>query len=125
MTGAVEISLPFTVSLSSEANSVTLMLKKEGKNEYDVAYPMQKEGDRFSVTLDITTVGLYRYCFVADGHRFFAGKNLLPCDKGERWTITAYEKAYESPEWLYGGIIYRFFPTDSLSAANAKKPSPT
>ncbi|MDD7158163.1 MAG: glycoside hydrolase family 13 protein [Firmicutes bacterium] len=124
VTGAVEISLPFTVSLSSEANSVTLMLKKEGKNEYDVAYPMQKEGDRFSVTLDITTVGLYRYCFVADGHRFFAGKNLLPCDEGERWTITAYEKTYESPEWLYGGIIYQIFPDRFAIGGERKKTKP-
>ncbi len=125
VTGAVEISLPFTVSLSSEANFVTLMLKKEGEREQVVAYPMQKDGNRFSVELCITTTGLYRYYFIADGTEFYSGANLLPSDKGEKWTITAYEKAYQSPEWLYGGIIYQIFPTDSQSAERERKPSPT
>ena len=51
VTGAVEISLTFTVSLWSEANFVTLMMKKEGEREQVVAYPMQKNGSRFSVEL--------------------------------------------------------------------------
>lgn len=120
VTGAVEISLPFTVSLSSDAQSVTLMLKKEGDTEQDVAYPMKKEGDRFSVTLVVTSTGLYRYCFIADGVRYFAGENLLPGENGERWTLTVFEKAYKSPEWLYGGIIYQIFP-DRFAVGGVRK----
>ena len=124
VTGAVEISLPFTVSLWSEANFVTLMMKKEGEREQVVAYPMQKNGSRFSVELCITTTGLYRYYFIADATEFYAGANLLPSEKGEKWTITAYEKAYQSPEWLYGGIIYQIFPDRFAIGGERKKTKP-
>ena len=100
------------------------MIKKVGEREQVVDYPMQKNGSRFSVELCITTTGLYRYYFIADATEFYAGANLLPSEKGEKWTITAYEKAYQSPEWLYGGIIYQIFPDRFAIGGERKKTKP-
>ena len=58
ITGAVPISLPFVVSVHSDAAAVELMLKKEGEGEAVVAYPMARDGENFDLSLTITTTGL-------------------------------------------------------------------
>lgn len=124
VTGAVETLLPFVVTLQSDADFVTLMLKKEGDAENVVGYPMEKQGETFSVTLTITTTGLYRYYFSADSETFFADEALLPAPCGEWWTLTAYEKVYDEPDWLYGGVIYQIFPDRFAIGGERKKTKP-
>lgn len=122
--GAVEISLPFTVSVDSDADKVNLLLKKEGENENVVTYPMIKTGGRFSVELAITTTGLYRYYFTAGGVAYYADASLRASTEGEQWTVTAYEKLYDEPDWLYGGVIYQIFPDRFAIGGQRKKTKP-
>lgn len=110
VTGAVRISLPFIVRVKSDAGNVELMLKKEGENEAVVAYPMTRQDRYFTVALTITTTGLYRYYFAADNENFYAADALTAARTGEKWTLIAYDDVYDSPNWLYGGIIYQIFP---------------
>ena len=110
VTGAVRISLPFIVRVKSDADNVELMLKKEGENEAVVAYPMTRQDRYFTVALTITTTGLYRYYFAADNENFYAADALTAARTGEKWTLIAYDDVYDSPNWLYGGIIYQIFP---------------
>ena len=110
VTGAVRISLPFIVRVKSDAGNVELMLKKEGENEAVVAYPMTRQDRYFTVALTITTTGLYRYNFAADNENFYAADALTAARTGEKWTLIAYDHVYDSPNWLYGGIIYQIFP---------------
>ena len=110
VTGAVRISLPFIVRVKSDAGNIELMLKKEGENEAVVAYPMTRQDRYFTVALTITTTGLYRYYFAADNENFYAADALTAARTGEKWTLIAYDDVYDSPNWLYGGIIYQIFP---------------
>lgn len=61
-------------------------------------------------------VGLYWYRFdltVSDGFmtvsRTANGKGILG-DKLDCWQLTVYDKQFETPSWLKGGIIYQIFP---------------
>ena len=124
ITGAVPISLPFVVSVHSDAAAVELMLKKEGEGEAVVAYPMTRDGENFYLSLTITTTGLYRYYFSADGENFYADAALNASRTGEKWTFTAYETAYDAPEWIYGGIIYQIFPDRFSTGGKRLKTKP-
>lgn len=124
ITGAVPISLPFVVSVHSDAAAVELMLKKEGEGEAVVAYPMTRDGENFYLSLTITTTGLYRYYFSADGENFYADAALNASRTGEKWTLTAYEAVYDAPEWIYGGIIYQIFPDRFSTGGERLKTKP-
>ena len=121
VTGAVRISLPFIVRVKSDAGNVELMLKKEGENEAVVAYPMTRQDRYFTVALTITTTGLYRYYFPADNENFYAADALTAARTGEKWTLIAYDDVYDSPNWLYGGIIYQIFPDPFNIGGERKK----
>lgn len=123
VTGAAEVFLPQTFAVDSDADQVALLLTKEGENR--VRYPMEKRDGHFEVTVTVTTVGLYRYCFEADGTLFFADNKLLPTTCGEKlWTLIVYERKYSAPEWLKGGVIYQIFPDRFNVGGERKKTKP-
>ncbi len=73
------------------------------------------EYDVYETTYTVEQKGLYWYYFELDTEdgmlRIGRGKGGC-CDNGEgqaSWQQTVYEQAYESPDWIYGGIFYHVF----------------
>lgn len=63
------------------------------------------------------TAGLYWYGFAVDtcqGRRYITrqpdGTGLLSETDGRKWQLTCYEKGFETPDWLAGGVMYQIFP---------------
>ncbi len=110
--GGVAAGEDFTISLvCHDAESVIFALTKEGNGEQTVFYPMQRQGNVFSLTMKVTTSGLYFYRFIAKNacaeQSFYCGSDLRACETGCQWQLTAYDKLYETPDVFNGGIIYQ------------------
>lgn len=76
------------------------------------------------------TRGLYFYHFEADtgnGIRRLGktagGEAVL--DGDERWQLTVYEDAEETPDWLLGGVMYQIFPDRFFSSRSEKRDLPS
>lgn len=114
--GGVRVNEEFTVfaCASGEAQAVFFVLTKE--KETPVWYEMRREdGERFTLSLRVTSEGLYFYRFVvrcggADT-AFYADSELNAREgKGDEWQLTVYDEVYAAPSFLDGGIIYQIFP---------------
>ena len=110
--GGVATGEDFTISLvCHDAESVIFALTKEGEYERTVFYPMERREDGFSLTMAVTTSGLYFYRFIAknayEEKTFYCGSDLSACEYGGEWQLTAYEKNYETPSTFDGGVIYQ------------------
>ncbi len=72
------------------------------------------------------TTGLYFYHFelkTQRGHKnIYQGVNgkVISDYYGKHWQITVYEKDFDTPDWLSGGIIYQIFP-DRFNYSGIKK----
>lgn len=75
----------------------------------------REDGERFTLSLRVTSEGLYFYRFVvrcggADT-AFYADSELNAREgKGDEWQLTVYDEVYAAPSFLDGGIIYQIFP---------------
>ncbi len=113
--GGIKINEEFTVcaGLDGSAQAAFFVLTKE--NESPVWYEMQRTDGGFSLSLRVTSAGLYFYRFVVrnDGYdtAFYADRDLqAAAGRGEEWQLTVYEENYAAPKFLDGGIIYQIFP---------------
>ena len=56
----------------------------------------------------------YKFCYTSDYGEFSVTKNEdglgIVWAEGEWWQLTCYDKAYTTPDWLKGGVIYQIFP---------------
>ncbi len=72
------------------------------------------------------TSGIYFYRFEIRNkngvHSVFKDDNSLPVisNKGNKWQITVFEKDFDTPDWLKGGVIYQIFP-DRFFNSNSPK----
>lgn len=74
--------------------------------------------EQWEVDLDADEVGLYWYHFSLDTNRGrqyimrgFGGEGYLSnTDNDPRFQLLCYEKDFETPSWLPGGIMYQIFP---------------
>lgn len=111
--GGVQAGENFTISLVCHgADTAYFALTKEGRHEQTVFYPMRKEGGRFSLTMLVTTPGLYFYRFLVSGAEgeCYIGKDATDMPKEHssgQWQLTAYESRYKPPTLFDGGIIYQ------------------
>ena len=113
--GGIKINEEFTVcaGLDGSAQAAFFVLTKE--NESPVWYEMKRTYGGFSLSLRVTSAGLYFYRFVVrnDGYdtAFYADRDLCAAaGRGEEWQLTVYEENYAAPKFLDGGIIYQIFP---------------
>lgn len=119
--GAVCADEKVTFRVKGNFDSVVLLLKKDGC-DYDQTHQMTKKADFFELDLNLVK-GLYFYCFLIDNTKFLGlgdGFNAIITDIPERYQLTVYEKDYQVPEWLNGGIIYQIFP-DRFCRADISK----
>ncbi len=113
--GGIKINEEFTVCVTLDGSAQTAFFVLTKENESPVWYEMRREGNGFSISLHVTTTGLYSYHFIVrnDGYdtAFYADSSLnAVADKGEEWQLTAYEECYKAPDFLDAGIIYQIFP---------------
>ena len=113
--GGIKINEEFTVcaELDGSAQAAFFVLTKE--NESPVWYEMRRTDGGFSLSLRVTSAGLYFYRFVVrnDGYdtAYYADRDLCAAaGKGEEWQLTVYEENYAAPKFLDGGVIYQIFP---------------
>ncbi len=108
--GAVTADTKITFRVKGNFDSVVFVLKKDGAKVVS-RYPMQKQDDYFFVEISFER-GLYFYCFDLGDRYIGLGDNYLGelTFKASFFQLTAYDKDYTVPEWLYGGIIYQIFP---------------
>lgn len=113
--GGIKINEEFTVcaELDGSAQAAFFVLTKE--NESPVWYEMRRTDGGFSLSLRVTSAGLYFYRFVVrnDGYdtSYYADRDLCAAaGRGEEWQLTVYEENYAAPKFLDGGVIYQIFP---------------
>lgn len=91
--------------------NAVLHLNKDGENaEY---IPMKKTSFGWSVSLEITDIGLYYYTFYLENVGFIScGNREMGCitEHPVGFLLTVFSKDYKTPDWFKGGIMYQIFP---------------
>lgn len=113
-----------------------LVIKKDGGN-FENFIEMQwdcMQGDSeewWKVTFTPDESGLYGYRFEYDtpwgtSRIYNAGDGIGKIrDNGDMWQLTVYDKDFETPDWLKGGIIYQIFPDRFAFSGEEKANVPT
>lgn len=96
---------------AEDTDGIVLVLTKDGEDP--VEYDFSKDGDKFTLDVEITSSGLYFYTF-----RAFCGESAKEYGRdafqrvvegGAPFTQLVY-KAFPRPNWLDGGVVYQIFP---------------
>lgn len=113
-----------------------LVIKKDGGN-FENFIEMQwdcMQGDSeewWKVTFTPDESGLYGYRFEYDtpwgtSRIYNSGDGIGKIrDNGDMWQLTVYDKDFETPDWLKGGIIYQIFPDRFAFSGEEKANVPT
>lgn len=99
--------------------SISLLLHNDIE-KIDLKYPLIKlwEDDvyaRYELSFISPEAGLYWYHFIAETSEGLfhvsniGGKASLQKELSGSWQLTIYDKSYETPSWLKGGLIYQIF----------------
>lgn len=119
--GAVSSANALTIRVKGNFDSVVLLLRKDGE-DLPKQYNMLKDGDAFSVDIK-PEIGLYFYYFQVNNNSFIGlGKNFVGeiTNSPKEFQLTIYDKEYDTPEWIKGGIIYQIFPDRFYRAVKEK-----
>ncbi|MBR6701279.1 MAG: glycoside hydrolase family 13 protein [Firmicutes bacterium] len=122
-----EIAMDIHVSGRLGAFKVSLLLYKDGEFEPEI-YPMRFKGHEglmevYSLKFSVEEEGLYWYRF---GFSSLEGERNIGRGQGQKafldsdlcWQLTVYEKGFETPEWIKGGIMYQIFPDRFFRSSN-------
>lgn len=113
-------SVTFTLTVPVEFGCTTpyLFFNKDG--EQPSMHLLEKQyyrngTDVFTITLRPEEPGLYFYYFdLYTGYRkLYAGElgeAYITTGTGDAWQLTVYDKDFETPQHLRGGVIYQIFP---------------
>ena len=118
------VRLRLDVEASAEPKSVTLRV---WSGEAESLYPMKLVSERsgilaFEVSLPLPKkpclVWYYFIVNTADGQRLYVNNaeglgGIGECTEGtdgKSYQITVYDKAYKTPEWFRGSVMYQIFP---------------
>ncbi len=120
--GAVCEGRKITFRVKGNFNSVVFILNKDGEDSKTHVSMLKKE-DCFECSL-VLSKGLYFYCFkVDDIEKYISLSNEYigeVTDVPKPFQLTIYDKDYEVPKWIYGGVIYQIFP-DRFFVGNTDK----
>ena len=71
--------------------------------------------------------GIYFYWFTVDTWRGtlkmtrgFGGEGTLQDARGRLWQLTVYDRNFQTPDWLAGGVMYQIFPDRFFRSAQEK-----
>lgn len=112
-----------------------LVVRKEGEPELLIGMQwdcMQGDNEEWwRVEFCPEKSGLYEYRFEYDtpwgtSRIFNAGDGIGKIrDEGKCWQLTVFDKAFSTPDWLKGGIIYQIFPDRFAFSGTDKKDVPS
>lgn len=106
-----------------------LIIKKDTEDKYTqiAMTPAENLGDyRFYECQISPDEGLYWYHFryESDFGEYFIKKSEhslgIVSNEGDDWQLTVYDKDYNTPDWLDGGIIYQIFPDRFYNSGKKK-----
>lgn len=111
----------FTITVPVEFGCKTPYLIIRHGEQPPAMIPMRKRGsgrdgvDVFSFSFPLTEVGLYFYYFdlYTDYRKLYAGKlgeAYVSTGDGPCWQLTVYDRNFETPRHLRGGVLYQIFP---------------
>ena len=139
--GAVKTDQLFRLCLilprSFSVTGAHFMLKKDGESVVD--YPMYWAGmhgddcEVWDISMAVTSPGLYFYHFDYDSswgrgsvQQTSEGVGAIANGLGTQsdWQLTVYDKDFETPDWLKGGVIYQIFPDRFYNSGAPKKNVP-
>ncbi len=111
--GGVKVNEDFTIRINALAKRAFFVLTKIDENP--VPYPMTRTETGFTITMKVTSSGLYGYYFQLESEsetvKFYASNDLTASEgEGKEWQLTAYEDKYIKPNLFDGGIIYQIMP---------------
>ena len=109
-TGAVCANENITFRIKGDFSCLFFCCQKDGQEL--CRYKMQKIADYFEIELSFSQ-GLYFYYFdfgdgnyISKNHEFLGELSNVKTP----FQLTAYNKNFTVPEWIYGGVIYQIFP---------------
>lgn len=124
-TGAVCENEEITFRVKGDFNSVVFVLRKDGESDCSY-YKLIKKEDYFECVI-VFARGLYFYFFEINGkEKFISLSNRYTGEltsKVECFQLTVYDKNFNVPDWVNGGIIYQIFP-DRFNIGNLDKKIP-
>lgn len=112
--------------------AATLLVDRDGLPPYEQSMTWSgmegEDSEWWTTTYTPTESGLHWYGFRVDvgmGSGFLTrqpdGTAVYSPDRdGTRWQLTCYQKGFETPDWLAGGILYQIFP-DRFAASGQPK----
>ncbi len=128
------LRLRVLLHFDAHCHNVYLMLKNDSDADFSYIEMQPKEileNYRFydcDINLD---EGLYFYCFkyTSDYGDFFVTKQgaslgVVSSDSFIPWQLTVYERNFEVPDWISGGIIYQIFPDRFYNSKTPKTKVP-
>ncbi len=119
--GAIRSNSKITLRVKGDFNSVILRCKKDGADY--VSYPMQKIDHYFEVSFYLES-GLYFYYFELENGQYISNSydyvGVISSLKQD-FQLTIYDKEFEVPSWLSGGVIYQIFPDRFYRAEKQKQ----
>lgn len=133
--GAVEQGTPvrLTLRVPTELSCTTphVLFRRDGEQPSLLALAPEGEQDGvalFTITLTPERAGLYFYHFdlyvnYQKLYRGALGESYITTGEGEAWQLTVYEKGFQTPEILRGGVMYQIFP-DRFFEGVPNKPMP-
>lgn len=118
--GGVRANQPLTLFVGGYGERAHLVLTKEGEGHVPVSYPMERGKAGFTVTVTITTEGLYFYHFVIDGKKYGRDGMQSLTEGGADFVQLVYEGEFRP---LHGGVIYQIMPDRFCKSGEACLPS--
>ena len=108
-----------------------LLLHRDG--EQSSLFPLTKRAtengrDVFTVSHTFESTGLYFYFFdLYTGYRKLfcghMGESYMTTERGREWQLTVFDRHFETPECIRGGVIYQIFP-DRFYESTPNRPMP-
>ena len=126
-------AVTFTLRVPADYGCTTpyLLLHRDG--EQPSLFPLEKRAtedgrDVFTVSHTFDAAGLYFYYFdLYTGYRKLfrgrMGESYISTERGPEWQLTVYDRDFQTPECIKGGVIYQIFP-DRFYEGVPNKPMP-
>ena len=124
----------FRLFLPLDCSQAFILWCKDGCHEINYRFwktrKVEEDGSWWECLIRVEEPGLYYYRFTFDtpfGHNYLTcgkGGQALMDPNGGSYQLTVYDATFETPSWLYGGIVYQIFPDRFAASGTAKKKVP-
>ena len=111
--GSLKFGSAIKLTVFTDQADCSLVIEND-KSKETAVYAMESVNGGFSVVVKGLKIGLYYYHFISGTQKYIKGEDLtakLSKDgRVDKFQLTVYDKNYNSPSWLGGGLIYQIFP---------------